>query len=58
MLDPLIGVRELPVEGAHEGEERGDHRAQATRQGKLWTRQSSPPSRTARGSRAGGARRG
>jgi hypothetical protein len=32
MFDPGVGVRELPVEGAHEGERR-DHRAHATRQG-------------------------
>ena len=28
-----VGVRELLVEGVHEGEQRGDHRAQAARQG-------------------------
>jgi hypothetical protein len=33
VLNPLVGVRELPVEGAHEGEQRRDHRAQAAGQG-------------------------
>jgi hypothetical protein len=29
VLDPLVGVRELPVKGAHEGQQRRDHRTQA-----------------------------
>ena len=33
MLDRRIAVRELLVEGAHDGEQRRDHRAQAARQG-------------------------
>jgi hypothetical protein len=33
VLDPLVGVRELPVERAHDGEQRRDHREQAARQG-------------------------
>ena len=33
VLDRRIGVRELLVEGAHDGEQRRDHRAQAARQG-------------------------
>ena len=34
VFDRGVGVRELPVEGAHEGEQWGDDRAQAARQGK------------------------
>src|SRR6266850_2524262 len=33
VLDPLVGVRELPIEGAHEGKQRRDHREQAAWQG-------------------------
>src|SRR6266852_9618263 len=33
VLDRCVGVRELPVEGAYEGEQRRDHREQAARQG-------------------------
>jgi hypothetical protein len=33
VFDRGVGVRELPVEGAHEGEQRRDDRAQAARQG-------------------------
>ncbi len=35
MLDSLVAVRELLVEGAHDGEERRDHREQAARQGQV-----------------------
>ena len=35
VLDPLVAVRELLVEGPHEGEERRDHREQAARQGQV-----------------------
>ena len=35
MLDPLVAVRELVVEGAHDGEERRDDREQAARQGQV-----------------------
>jgi len=37
MFDRGMGVRELPIEGAHEGEQRGDDRAQAAGQGKALT---------------------
>ena len=33
VLDRGVGVRELPVEGAHEGKQRRDHREQAAGQG-------------------------
>jgi hypothetical protein len=33
VLDPLVGARELPVEGAHDGEQRRHHRAQAAGEG-------------------------
>jgi hypothetical protein len=33
VLDRRVGVHELPVEVAHDGEQRRDHRAQAARQG-------------------------
>jgi len=33
MFDCGVGVRELPIEGAHEGEQRPDDRAQAAGQG-------------------------
>ena len=33
VLDRRVGVRELLVEGPHDGEQRPDHRAQAARQG-------------------------
>jgi hypothetical protein len=33
VLDRRVRVRELPIELAHDGEERRDHRAQAARQG-------------------------
>jgi len=33
VLDHLVGVRELLLEGAHDGEQRCDHREQAARQG-------------------------
>jgi len=33
VLDPLVAVRELPVETPHDGEQQGDHREQAAGQG-------------------------
>jgi hypothetical protein len=33
VLDRGVGVRELPVKGAHEDKQRRDHREQAARQG-------------------------
>ena len=38
VFDRGVGVRELPIEGAHEGEQRRDHLAQAARQGQACTR--------------------
>jgi hypothetical protein len=35
VLDPRVGVGELPVEGAHEGKPRRDHREQAAGQGQV-----------------------
>jgi hypothetical protein len=59
VLDPLVGVGGLFVEGAHDGEERRDHREQAAGQGQaLDALDKVLRCRTARGSRAGGAGRG
>jgi len=35
VLDPLVAIRELPVEGGHEGQQRGDHREHAAWQGQI-----------------------
>jgi hypothetical protein len=46
VFDRGVGVRELPIEGAHEGEQRGDDRAQAARRWTRWTKCSALPEGT------------
>ena len=40
MLDRGVGIRQLPVEGTHESEQRRDYRAHATRPGQALHRMS------------------